>query len=67
MNKFSISPEPSRTEAMITYLMMGEDGLYTFTDPESKLAHQVGFLTAAGFTLLGIHGVNGCNLEVNNG
>jgi hypothetical protein len=47
----------------VKYVVMGEDGFYTFEDTWDELPRQLGFLMHTGFTLIGIDGVNGFTVE----
>lgn len=46
-------------EKEVKYVVMGEEGFYTFEDTWKDLPRQLGFLNYAGFILIGIDGVNG--------
>lgn len=47
----------------VKYVVMGEDGFYTFEDTFDALPRQLGELKAAGFILIGIDGINGFKVE----
>lgn len=47
----------------IKYVMLGEDGFYTFEDTWDDLPRQIGMLTYNGFTLIGVDGCNGFKAE----
>lgn len=54
----------------VYYVVMGEDGFYTFSDTWRELPRQLGFLHYCGMTLIGIDGLNGFKVderEKNNG
>jgi hypothetical protein len=50
-------------EKEVRYVVMGEDGFYTFEDTWAELPRQLGFLSYCGFTLIGIDGLNGFKVE----
>jgi hypothetical protein len=50
-------------EKLVFYVVMGEDGFYTFSDPWRDLARQLGWLNYCGFTLIGIDGINGFRIN----
>lgn len=47
----------------IKYVMMGEEGFYTFEDTWEKMPRQIGEMTAVGFTLIGVDGCNGFKVD----
>lgn len=52
-----------RAGEMTKYVMMGEDGFYTFEDRYEDLARIIGQMSAQGFVLIGIDGLNGFKVD----
>ncbi len=46
----------------IKYLMAGEEGLYVFADHWKDVYSQVKLMQSAGFELIAVDGIDGCNL-----
>lgn len=47
----------------IKYVMMGEEGFYTFEDPLDKAGRVIGEMQAAGFVLIGVDGCKGFKVD----
>ncbi len=54
------------SEEIVRYVVMGEDGFYVFEDTWEELPRQLGWLHYCGFILIGIEGVKGFKVEVEN-
>lgn len=50
----------------VKYVVMGEEGFYTFEDTWEDLPRQIGWLTHNGFILIGVDGLNGFHVGVPN-
>lgn len=50
-------------EKEVSYVVMGEDGFYTFSDTWADLPRQLGWLHYCKFTLIGIDGINGFRVD----
>lgn len=64
MEPFKAFIPPEKRAERVAYVVMGEDGYYTFADTWAELPRQLGELHHRGFILIGIDGVGGFSCAV---